>query len=132
MGGKFKLLSLPCWGSQQPKLQNWNCKEWSRSPHSAPAHAPGGGCGGKGEGSKGARGWERTWSAHCRAFAAFARASKRTGVPGVSSFMTQPRTSSRRPTAYSYELLREGAFGGRCQRETASASRGALPSTQRP
>ena len=96
MGGKFKLLSLPCWGSQQPKLQNWNCKEWSRSPHSAPAHAPGGGCGGKGEGSKGARGWARTWSAHCRAFAAFARASKRTGVPGVSSFMTQPRTSSHR------------------------------------
>ena len=38
MGGKFKLLSLPCWGSQQPKLQNWNCKEWSRSPQLAPAH----------------------------------------------------------------------------------------------
>ena len=42
MGGKFKLLSLPCWGSQQPKLQNWNCKEWSRCSHSACA-APGGG-----------------------------------------------------------------------------------------
>ena len=45
---------------------------------------------------EGARGWARTWSAHCRAFAAFARASKRTRVPGVSSFMTQPRTSSHR------------------------------------
>ena len=37
MGGKFKLLGLPCWGSLQARLQNWNCKDWSRWSHLAPA-----------------------------------------------------------------------------------------------
>ena len=40
MGGKFKLLGLPCWGSLHLWMQNWNCKDWSRWSHSACA-APG-------------------------------------------------------------------------------------------
>ena len=61
------------------------------------ACAAGGGCGGGRARvqrvQEGARGWARTCSAHCRAAAVTCSVTR---VPGVSSFMTQPRTSSHR------------------------------------
>ena len=96
MGGKFKLLGLPCWGSLQARLQNWNCKDWSRWSHLAPAQREGVVVVGRARVQRvqeGARGWARTCSAHCRAAAVTCSVTR---VPGVSSFMTQPRTSSHR------------------------------------